>query len=238
MNCSCYLYGSFDNSYVQYPNDDTKKIFNKGIEHCQCNSDSQLIIHREERQMYYSFVQRLANKWPSYVGVTIVLSDLVITDIEGMFILLQNSITRLAVSGKILDFGNGGIISKVKSLSNKSTEMSYLFKELMNDMNRMDGALSKLPPIKYGIDKDTYIHSKLGDNCRLYDLSQNYGFLIISKDESQKNVSDIQKTLSQLDKKSKRNDLIAWYVSLTSKDKIIISLIAIVIFLITIIILR
>lgn len=236
MNCSCYLYGSFDNSYVQYPDDGARRIFDKEIEYCKY--DSQLIIHRAERQMYYSFVQKLSNQWPSYVGVSIVLSDLIVTDIEGIYTLLNNSITRLAVSGDILDFGNGGIVSKVKSLSNKSAEMSAIFKELMTDMNRMEGALEKMPPIKYGIDKDTYLQCKLGNNGKLLELSQRYGYLVVYNDESKQPQSEIQYILGQLDTKNERNRFVLWYASITVKDKIIILLIILVLVLLTIIILR
>lgn len=236
MNCSCYLYGSFDNSYVQYPDDSTKSIFEKGIAYCDC--ESQMIIHREERQMYYTFVQKLANQWPSYVGVTVVLSELIVTDVEGIYTLLNNTITSLAVSGEILDFGNGGIISKVKSLSKRSAEMSALFKELMNNMNRMNGALEKIPPIRYGINKDTYIHTKLGNNEQLLEQSLNYGFLIISKEDLKESMSDVQKILKPLDKKTTVNKWISMCVLLTAKDKIIILLLITVFILLTIIILR
>lgn len=236
MNCSCYLYGSFDNSYVQYPDDNTRLIFEKGIAYC--DRESQMIIHREERQMYYSFVQKLANQWPSYVGVTVVLSELFVTDVEGIYTLLNNAITSLAVSGEILDFGNGGIISKVKSLSKRSAEMSALFKELMYNMNRMNGALEKLPPIRYGINKDTYIRTNLGNNEQLLEQSLNYGFLIISKEDLKESMSDVQKILKPLDKKTTVNKWISRYVLLTAKDKIIILLLITVFILLTIIILR
>ena len=100
MNISTYIFGSLGNGYSQYPNDYAKTIFN--YIYSQSSAPTQVVVHREEKLIYYAYVRKL--EAGQYIGFCVVLNSVMLTDFKEMFSIFENIVTSLVVNGIILQF--------------------------------------------------------------------------------------------------------------------------------------
>lgn len=237
MNCSCYIFGRFDGRFTQYPDDDNRRIFDRITDYCR--KDSQLIVHREERLMYYIYIKKLRNRIPSYVGLCVTMTELQVTQLNGLYAIMDSAISGLSASGHILDFGRGGVISKTTNLASHSVDISNLFKSIMVKMDGMQHDMMKLQPFKYGSHRDTYSIASLSeDEIKLIAKSNDYGYLVLHKDDTQnQSYSEIAEILGP-ETIEPPNSILVFLSNMTAKDKIIVTLICIIIFLLLLLILK
>jgi len=87
MNATVYLFGNFNSGYTQYPDDYTSDIFGKF--HSNAKSTTQIAIHRNGNLMYYGYIRKLEQD--RYLGLCVVLNGLMLTRIDGLFSLFENT---------------------------------------------------------------------------------------------------------------------------------------------------
>ncbi len=113
MNTTTYIFGNLGTGYAQYPQDYTQNIF-KNVNKKQ-SSPAQLVIHRSNNLMYYTYTRHLERN--EYIGFCFLLNSVMISDLNGLFELFENTITHLSVSGEILKINNlGEIVAHAASL--------------------------------------------------------------------------------------------------------------------------
>ena len=72
MNTSIYILGNFGNGHEQYPIDYTQDIFKKI---CRESTKTQLITHRDNNLMYYTYIKSLKNQ--KYIGFCFLFKRLI-----------------------------------------------------------------------------------------------------------------------------------------------------------------
>lgn len=237
MNCSCYLFGRFNGRYTQYPDDGAKSIFENCVKYC--SKVSQLVIHKENRITYYTYIRKLDNKVPSYVGISVLFSELRTSKIDLVSQILEDAVNGMAAAGEILDFSGNGIVSVTNNLSKKGVEVNFLFRNIQKSLDSLNGYLEKLTTINYAVDRDTYNVCRLTDGEQtIMRKSNEYGYLIAVKDESIKaEWSEISEILGEYEIE-KQNTLVVFVKSMSTKDKIIAILVSIVVLLIILLIFK
>lgn len=152
MNASVYLFGEFNSGYTQYPDDYTSEIFGKF--HMNSKSTTQLTIHREGNLMYYGYIRILENN--HYIGLCVVINSLILTRIDGLFSLFENTITGLVRKGHLIHFNEqGDIVTSIEKLYLNREEIDLITESLRAGFNRFDNCTQSLPPISYGTSKDS-----------------------------------------------------------------------------------
>lgn len=237
MNCSCYLFGRFNGKYTQYPDDGAKIIFENCVKYC--SKVSQLVIHRENRITYYTFIRKLDNKLPSYVGISVLFSELRTSKIDLVSQILEDAVNGMAAAGEILDYSRNGVVSVTNNLSKKGVEINYLFKNIQKNLNCLNGYLEKLTTVNYAVDRDTYNICKLTDDEQsILRKSNEYGYLIAVKDETIKaEWSEISEILGEYEI-VKQNNVVVFVKSMSAKDITITFLAFVVLLLILILIFK
>lgn len=237
MNCSCYLFGRFNGRYTQYPNDSAKSIFENCVKYC--SKESQLVIHKENRITYYTYIRKLDNKVSSYVGISVLFSELRTSKIDLVSQILEDAINGLAAAGEILDYSGNKIISVTNDLSKKGVEVNFLFRNIQKSLDSLNGYLEKLTAVNYAVDRDTYNVCKLTDDEHsIMRKSNEYGYLIAVKDESIKaEWSEISEILGEYEIE-KQNTLVVFVKSMSTKDMIIVFLVFIVLLLLLMLIFK
>lgn len=152
MNASVYLFGEFNSGYTQYPDDYTSEIFSKF--HKNSKSTTQLTIHRDGNLMYYGYIRILENN--HYIGLCVVINGLILTRIDGLFSLFENTIASLVRKGHLIHFNEqGDIVTSVEKLYLNLEEIDLITESLRASFNRFDNCTQSLPPISYGTSKDS-----------------------------------------------------------------------------------
>lgn len=237
MNCSCYLFGRFNGRYTQYPDDSAKAIFENCVKYC--SKASQLVIHRENRITYYTYIRKLDNKVPSYVGISVLFSELRTSKIDLVSQILEDAVNGMAAAGEILDYSGNGIVSATNNLSRKGVEVNFLFRNIQKSLDCLNGYLEKLTPVNYAVDRDTYNVCKLTDDEQtIVRKSNEYGYLIAVKDETIKEEwSEISEILGEYETE-KQNTMSVFIKAMSIKDKIIAFLVFVVLLLVIILIFK
>ena len=200
MNISTYIFGSLGNGYSQYPNDYAQTIF-QSI-YAQSSAPTQIVVHREDKLIYYSYIRRLGGD--QYIGLCVVLNSVMLTDIKEMFSIFENQITSLVVNGFILQFNDkGDIISKVSQLYTNQAEVSRITDSLRNEFAKLESTSKVLPPISYSIAKNEKRTFSIDDNVNdiiKASISYNYTFIFKQKDYDTLSLSSYRSIVSRLNK--------------------------------------
>lgn len=152
MNATVYLFGEFNSGYTQYPDDYTSVIFRKFYKNAK--SITQTVIHREGNLMYYGYIRKLEQE--RYIGFCIVLNGLLLTRIDGLFSLFENTISGLVTKGRLIHFNEqGDVVTKVGNLYMCKEEIDLLNESLRVGFNRFEGNIMSLPAVSFGTSKDT-----------------------------------------------------------------------------------
>ncbi len=153
MNVSVYLFGEFNSGYTQYPDDYASGIFEEF--HVKAKSTTQLAIHRDGSLMYYGYIRKLEQD--RYIGLCVVLNSLVLTRIDGLFSLFENTITGLVVKGQLIHFNEqGDIVTSVEKLYLNREEIDLITESLRAGFNRFESNVRPLPAVSYGTSKDSF----------------------------------------------------------------------------------
>ena len=154
MNADVYLFGDLGNGYTQYIDDNSRELFKSIASKSKANS--QLVIHRDDTLMYYSYVRRLRYEESSnnrYIGISYVLNNRFIYDIDGLFAILEGAITTIVSRGAILEYtDDGNIDASVGKLYNAKSEFAHISAYLKTELDSfMAGKNDTLPPLDYSI---------------------------------------------------------------------------------------
>ncbi|MDE6721150.1 MAG: hypothetical protein K2J84_03260 [Bacteroidaceae bacterium] len=164
MNASVYLFSELNSFYIQYPDDHTASIFKKFL--VNAKSATQIAIHRDGNLMYYSYIWK--PKQTKYIGLCVVLNGLVIKDIGALFYLFENTISNLVNKGMLvhsdkMDRMGNPIINNDKLYQNQE-EIELLAESLREGFNRFELYAESLPPVSFGILKDSQKDFAINDN--------------------------------------------------------------------------
>lgn len=151
MNATVYLFGEFNSGYTQYPDDYTSAIFRKFHENAK--STTQVVIHRNGNLMYYGYIRKLEQE--RYIGLCVVLNGMLLTRLDGLFSLFENTISGLVIKGQLIHFNEqGDIVTKVEKLYMNKEEVDLLNESLRAGFNRFERNVRVLPAMSYNISKD------------------------------------------------------------------------------------
>ena len=166
MNVDLYLFGDFGSGYTQYIDDTTRIKFKSFIEKAKANS--QLIIHRDETLMYYTYIRRLHGESSNlrYIGISYVLSGHSIRDIEGLFSLFEGAITTIASRGIILKYTpTGYIVTNVEKIYQVKSEFAHISAYLKSELDAfMADRKFELPTLDYSINTSEVKTFKFSDS--------------------------------------------------------------------------
>lgn len=154
MNVDLYLFGDFGNGYTQYIDDNTRVKFKSFVE--KAKAKSQLIIHRDDALIYYTYIRRLHSEGSSnvkYIGISYVLNTHFIKDIDGLFEILEGAVTTIASRGVILKYlPSGQITTNVEKIYQAKAEFAHISAYLKSELDAfMVDKKCKLPTLDFSI---------------------------------------------------------------------------------------
>jgi hypothetical protein len=198
MNVTVYLFGEFNNGYAQYPDDYTVGKFNNF--YTNSKSNTQIAIHREGNLMYYGYVRKLEQR--RYIGFCVVINGLMLTKLDGLFSLYENTISNLVTNGQLIHFNEqGNIVSNVDRLYMNREEIDFLSELFRNGFHRLKDSVQSLPAVSYGVSKDSVKNFSIEDNIEeIIKSSHTYGYTYIykSKDFNTSQLNSYKSVLSRL----------------------------------------
>lgn len=208
MNADVYLFGDLGNGYTQYIDDNSRELFKSIASKSKANS--QLVIHRDDTLMYYSYVRRLQNEESSnnrYIGISYVLNNRFIYDIDGLFAIFEGAITTIVSRGVILEYTDDGkIVASVGKLYNAKSEFAHISAYLKNELDSfMAGKNDALPPLDYSIstsERKTFTYKDAREE--IISALSTFPTVYIFKDENYENEESksFSNKLSSLNKKN------------------------------------
>ncbi len=179
MNVTSYLFGEFNNGYAQYPDDYTVGKFNNF--YTNSKSATQIAIHREGNLMYYGYIRKLEQE--RYIGFCIVINGLMLTKLEGLFSLFENTISSLVTNGQLIHFNEqGSIITNVDRLYMNREEIDLLTQSFRAGFHQLKNFAKPLPAVSYSVSKDSVKNFSIEDDMEeIIKSSHTYGFTYIYK---------------------------------------------------------
>lgn len=187
MQANIYLFGDLGKGYTQYLDDYTRSIFKEFAK--QLRSKTQLLFHREDNTIYYSYIRRLDNSQSSgkYIGMCYAISGCLIYDYEGLFRNFEGAITFLTSRGSILEFDKSGeISSNVDQLYKSKSEFAQISDYLQLQLESLDASkVKELPPLNYAINSTETKCFSVDSNIEEINSALGvYSYVYISKDEN------------------------------------------------------
>lgn len=150
-----------NDTYVQYPNDYTASIFKKFL--ISSKSTTQIAIHRDGNLMYYGYIWK--PQQTTYIGLCVVLNNLLIKDIGALFFLFENTISNLVNKRMLVhDDGMGNLIINNNKLYQNQEEIELLAESLRAEFTKFESYAESLPPISFGTLKDSRKDFYMNDN--------------------------------------------------------------------------
>lgn len=152
MNASVYIFGEFSSGYTQYPDDHTASIFKKFATNAK--SITQIAIHRDGDLIYFGYIRKLEQN--KYIGLCVVLNGVMFNRIDGLFSLFENTILNLVSTGMIVHFDEqGNLVASVEKLYLRREEVDLITGSIRAETSKLEPNCSPLPPVNYGISKDS-----------------------------------------------------------------------------------
>lgn len=206
MNVDLYLFGDFGNGYTQYIDDNTRVKFKSFVE--KAKAKSQLIIHRDDALIYYTYIRRLHSEGSSnvkYIGISYVLNTHFIKDIDGLFEILEGAVTTIASRGIILKYlPSGQITTNVEKIYQSKAEFAHISAYLKSELDAfMVDKKYKLPTLDYSINTSELKTFKFTDTREdIIKSISTFPTIYIYKDKNYENEESksFSSTLSKLNK--------------------------------------
>lgn len=200
MNISLYIFGEFKNGYSQYPDDYTSAIFHQFYTHAR--STTQIAIHRDGNLMYYGYIRKLPSS--RYIGLCAVINGIMLSRFDTLFSIYEDTISQLVCQEIILRFNTQGEIeTTIETLNTASHEIEIL-KELLNTkFKELKNITQPLPPVCYGVSKDSIQAFTLQDSTQQIlksSYTEGYTYIYKSKEYNSIQLKQYQKILQQLNK--------------------------------------
>ena len=186
MNSAAYIFSN-SGTYSQYPDDYAKEIFQTMAENA--SGESTVAIHRESNLMYYVYIHRACKEYyylndphSGYFGFCIILNDLMLTDIKGLFSIFEDATNRLIEDGKILYKNREGDLCS-SDLAFYQKEAADIIAYLSSRILELEATAKKLPPLNYSI-ANTEIKKFTTDNdlAETVESSAKYAYTFITKE--------------------------------------------------------
>lgn len=98
--------------------------------------------------MYYGYIRKLEQE--RYIGLCVVLNGMLLTRLDGLFSLFENTISGLVIKGQLIHFNEqGDIVTKVEKLYMNKEEVDLLNESLRAGFNRFERNVRVLPAMSY-----------------------------------------------------------------------------------------
>lgn len=182
MNLSIYLFGVYVNSYQQYPNDYTRKMFKQFS--ALSFPPTQLIIHREGDLMYYGYTRMLGKE--HHVGLCAVVNGVAITDVQRLFGVFEGVVETMAYRQSLICVNEKGeLCSKLRKLREDMAEVDLTVELLKSCLENMDDATVNLPALDTETGKDdVHRFSAEDDEAEILKYSLVPGYTVIWKKDN------------------------------------------------------
>lgn len=153
MNSSVYVFGNLINGYTQYPDEGfVTPIFKKFYK--DAKATTQIAIRRDGNLMYYAYIRKLEQT--KYLGLCVLVNDIVLTKIDGLFSLYENVISSLAERGYLIKYNeNGTLVANAHHLYINREEIDLVTESLRIGFDKMQSVTIKLPPVSYSTSNDS-----------------------------------------------------------------------------------
>lgn len=149
MLSEVYLFGELGGGYTQFPDDYTTNIFSTFANHARYKA--QMLIHRNDNTVYYSYIRRLPSK--KYFGMCVVVSGCLISDYKKLFSIFEDSVSFLLSRGVLLEMSDkGNVVSSVKSLYQHKAEVYWITDYIKSQLLVVEkDKIVPLPPDDFSI---------------------------------------------------------------------------------------
>lgn len=152
MNSSVYVFGELKGGYTQFPEDSSRKTFQRFIS--ETKSKTQIAIHRDGNIMYYGYIRKLENS--KCIGLSLALNSAFFTDINKLFTLFEATIENLILDGSIIGYSEKGeVIANVSQLFLVKDKIEQISYRLRGGANALAAYTTNLPPVDYSISSDS-----------------------------------------------------------------------------------
>ena len=178
MNSSVYIFGNLSKGYTQYPDENfSAAIFQKF--YTKAKATTQIAIHRDGNLMYYAYIRALEQG--KYIGLCILLNNVIITKFDGMFSLFENVLSNLVSKGYLIKFNErGDLVPNSDKLWMNIEEVDLVTESLRAGFDNLQASAEKLPPVNYSTSSESTKEFSVEDaNEEILSSSYNYGYTYI-----------------------------------------------------------
>lgn len=144
MNGTPYIFGNLKDGFCQYPDDYTSDIFTEMFS--QAASEQQLVIHRCDNLIYYTFISRLTPSGDSdtFFGLCMMLNGEMVSNVKELYPLFEDIFNQIVYDDRILHRSkNGYIVPLIGSMTEKQKETDSILKSITDSFSSQ--ALNLLP---------------------------------------------------------------------------------------------
>ena len=175
MNYSVYMFGELSEGYNQYPSDGSSDFLR--TLYTQCKTEKQLVVHRDGIIMYYSYLRRLNND--KYIGLGVITNTHYFKNIDSLFSIFEETITRIAEDGVFVRYDKSGTWSAGNtSFSKESAEINKYISAVSEKL--AEESIAKIPPIDFSVARDSVKVCNIDDKEeKLTEATYTYGSTII-----------------------------------------------------------
>lgn len=228
MNVTIHIFGRLGGDYTQYPNGDSKSIFD--VFENNIKSQTQILICRLDTIIHYGYIRKLSQDG-KYIGLCFSFNGVMCTDIHELKKLCDECITQWVVNGDILEFSdNGSIISKVDKLYKTASEFNRLSDNLRIQIEASNIPFEVLPPINFAINSNTSKSFSFNNhNSTINKALNDYNNIYIYGDSSSKTLTSYADKLSRLNSENEQLKAENAKINRQKKRTTIVSILAILI---------
>lgn len=216
MNFTTYIFGKLSQEYFQYPNDYTRNMFQTF--YTKAKAKTQILIHRQDNLMYYSYIRKLDAKEPQYIGMCIVLNSVMFEDIEYLFKTFEKSFIYLALASEFLTINSEGNVIQTGQKYLQLDEISAARDILEKRICHFNNKLTKLPPLDYSkssSEENILIVHNLNQNDIASISKYSYTYIYKDKNYDTPSLQNYKTTISRLN--TEKEELNKKYNELSSK---------------------
>lgn len=179
INFSTYFFEESKRGYDQYPQDFAAEMFMTYGDNFV--SDSQIVVHRHQTLMYYTYMKKLSEeKEKSYFGISVVINGSETTSIKSLYKIFEKVFQQIVAEGEILTVNaNGDVVSTDIIFSSYVETFNRLSLVIKNYLEQGADFFSQLLPVNYSLsnqdfkrlsydEKESYIQQNLKTHNILY----------------------------------------------------------------------
>ena len=230
LNFSTYVFTMTDTEYAQYPSDGAAASF-KGWRWA-LSSEWQIALHREGNLLYCCCFRRLGDSTPSsgsFVGLAVCFNGVCPTDMETMFSTFAETLTMMAISGRVVEFSaDGSLIRKGMAVRIERDDAAFVDSVLSYKVSKISrDSFTALPPVNYSSSPEkSETCSETEARKRIPALLKSVDRILVKKEGSgdteeflsySRKISDLEKARQALE--SRNQDLSSQVQTLSRQKK-------------------